>query len=114
MVEDNVIPVYQKKQGGGKVILSLPFNLDQLFVQGLSALALSDILSFRSYYANNKITKQFTVRLDSLFKQKVEIPRVRVGKRQEIETLITEEALLFAKYLRGEKAHWTPRIPELV
>jgi hypothetical protein len=43
----------------------------------------------------------------------VEIPRIRIGARQEIETLINEEALLFAKYLRGERAVWIPRIAEL-
>jgi len=40
----------------------------------------------------------------------VEIPRIRVGERQTIETLVSEEALLFAKYLRNEKKDWLPRI----
>jgi hypothetical protein len=44
----------------------------------------------------------------------LEIPRIRIGKKQTIETLISEEALLFAKYLRGERATWTPRIAVLV
>ena len=44
---------------------------------------------------------------------KVEIPRVKVGNRQEIETLINEEALLLAKYLRGEKKEWVPRVPKI-
>jgi hypothetical protein len=35
------------------------------------------------------------------------------GEKQELETLINKEALLFAKYLRGEKPHWHPRIAEL-
>jgi hypothetical protein len=43
----------------------------------------------------------------------VQIPRVRMGEQQEIETLINEEALLFAKYLRDEKPIWHPRIVEL-
>jgi hypothetical protein len=34
---------------------------------------------------------------------------MRHGKIQAIETLITEEALLLAKYLRNEKHDWTPR-----
>jgi hypothetical protein len=29
--------------------------------------------------------------------------RIKVGKRQTIDTLINEEALLFAKYLKNEK-----------
>lgn len=32
---------------------------------------------------------------------------------QEIETLINEEALLFAKYLRLETKEWNPRIVDL-
>jgi hypothetical protein len=40
----------------------------------------------------------------------VEIPRIRIGKIQTIETLINEEALLLAKSLRDEKKMWTSRI----
>jgi hypothetical protein len=54
-----------------------------------------------------------SVKLDSLFNSYVEIPRIRVGKRQELETLISEEALLFAKYLRNERKDWSPRTPAL-
>ena len=48
--------------------------------------------------------------LKGLFENVVEIPRIRVGHKQTIETLINEEALLFAKYLRNEKKNWIPRI----
>jgi hypothetical protein len=43
----------------------------------------------------------------------VEIPRMKVGKRQEFETLINEEALLLAKYLRNERKSCNPRIVQL-
>jgi len=43
----------------------------------------------------------------------VQIPRVRMGEQQEIETLISEEAFLFAAYLRDELASWVPRIVKL-
>jgi hypothetical protein len=33
------------------------------------------------------------------------------GEKQEIETLINEEALRLAKYLRGENETWIPRVP---
>jgi len=48
--------------------------------------------------------------LNGYFKSMVEIPRARAGERQSIETLINEEALLFAKYLRNERQTWQPRI----
>ena len=48
--------------------------------------------------------------LNNLFKRKVEIPRIKHGKRQTLGTLINEEAFLLAKYLRNEKKDWIPRI----
>jgi len=48
--------------------------------------------------------------LNGLFSREVEIPRIRHGKRQTLDTLISEEALLLAKYLRNEKKDWEPRI----
>jgi hypothetical protein len=35
---------------------------------------------------------------------------MRRGEYQEIETLISEEALLFAKHLRNKRRAWNPRI----
>ena len=61
-------------------------------------------------YLDNSGTKKFMKRLDLYFEKKVEVPRIRVGERQTLETLINEEALLFAKYLRHERETWKPRI----
>jgi len=36
-----------------------------------------------------------------------------MGDMQEIETLINEEALLLAMFLRQERQSWKPRIAEL-
>jgi hypothetical protein len=52
----------------------------------------------------------FVKNLNEYFQTKVCILRMRMGCQQEIETLISEEALLFAEYLRNEKAIWLPRI----
>ena len=49
-------------------------------------------------------------KLEIYFETEVDIPRIRVGKKQTLETLINEEALVFAKYLRQERQIWTPRI----
>jgi hypothetical protein len=48
--------------------------------------------------------------LNNLFKRKVEIPRIKHGKRQTLDTLINEESLLLAKFLRKERKKWNPRI----
>jgi hypothetical protein len=37
-----------------------------------------------------------------------------MGSQQEMETLVSEEALLFAQYLRNEQKKWQPRIVNLV
>lgn len=61
-------------------------------------------------YLNYLETKDFTMKLSNFFETYVDIPRIKVGKRQTIETLINEEALLFAKYLRKDSKKWLPRI----
>jgi CRISPR-associated protein Cas1 len=48
--------------------------------------------------------------LNAFFDRMVDIERIKVGSRQTIDTLISEEALLLAKYLRNEKKEWVPRI----
>jgi len=66
----------------------------------------------REYLSDNE-TKDFMFALDKLFNSMVDISRIRHGKRQEFETLISEEALLLAKYLRQERDYWIPRLPSL-
>jgi hypothetical protein len=62
---------------------------------------------------NDFETKDFTAKLNAFFEEYVEIPRIAVGNSQTIETLINEEALLFAKYIINEKRIWIPRIANL-
>ena len=49
---------------------------------------------------NDVETKDLMKRLNKFFESEVELPRIRVGEKQTVETLINEEALLFAKFLR--------------
>lgn len=62
-------------------------------------------------YLEHKKQNIFFEKLDAYFKSKVKVPRIRVGRNQEIETLITEEAQLLAKYIRDkmnmEIKNWT-------
>ena len=64
-------------------------------------------------YLKKAKTKELTRKLFEFFKVKVKVPRVRHGEKQEIESLITEEAFLLAKYLRNERKSWNPRIVNL-
>ncbi len=61
-------------------------------------------------YLNDSRTGDILKGLTEHFQSKVSIPRIRMGNNQEIETLINEEALLFAQYLRNEKQSWVPRV----
>jgi CRISPR-associated protein Cas1 len=51
--------------------------------------------------------------LNNLFEREVEIPRIKHGNKQTIDTLIGEESLLFAKYIRHERNALIPRLVSL-
>jgi CRISPR-associated protein Cas1 len=73
---------------------------------------LNDKRGKRVFLSKSK-TRELTREFHDYFRRMVDIPRVKHGNRQEIESLINEEALLLAKYLRNERKDWTPRIVEL-
>jgi hypothetical protein len=60
-------------------------------------------------YLNDAKTKEMMHSLNVFFESYVQVPRIRVGNQQTLETLINGEALLFAKYLRQERKQWKPR-----
>jgi CRISPR-associated protein Cas1 len=64
-------------------------------------------------FLNNLRTKNMLEYLEQYFAWKVPVPRIRRGFRQEFETLINEEAILLAMYLRNERQNWIPRIADL-
>jgi CRISPR-associated protein Cas1 len=64
-------------------------------------------------YLNDSKTRELVKGLNQYFQRKVRIPRIRMGNEQEIETLINEEALLLAMFLRDERNRWIPRIATL-
>ena len=49
--------------------------------------------------------------LNRFFDNRVAVKWLRNGEYQTLETLINEEAQLFAKYLRDETKNWVPRVP---
>jgi len=65
-------------------------------------------------YLNRVQTRDLMKQLHKFFECMVDVPRVRIGNRQTIETLISEEALIFAKFLRDERKTWMPRIPATI
>lgn len=61
-------------------------------------------------YLTDMETNKLIRSLYDYLENRVEVPRIRWGKSQTIETLISEEALLLASYLRNERKTWKPRI----
>jgi CRISPR-associated protein Cas1 len=61
-------------------------------------------------YLNEPKTRELTGQLNRLFESEIDIPRIRRGRKQQIETLISEEAYVLAEYLRNEKQSWKPRV----
>jgi len=57
-------------------------------------------------YLNDAETKRMMRELERYFESRVDIPAIRYGKSQVIDTLKSEEALLLAKYLRNENKEW--------
>jgi CRISPR-associated protein Cas1 len=66
----------------------------------------------RQYLSKDK-NDLFIQKLNKYYTTMLDIPRIMHGNKQEFETLISEEALLFGMYLRAEKPTWIPRIAEL-
>ena len=56
-------------------------------------------------------TDELAEALNEMFERKVAIPRLRHGFNQTLDTLICEEATLFAKYLKDNGKEWVPRLP---
>jgi len=61
-------------------------------------------------YLTDAETTALLDELNYFFETRIEVKRIRNGEHQTLETLINEEALLFAKYLRGEVNSWVPRV----
>lgn len=77
----------------------------------------SEVLSRKRHgkreYLNRAQTRDLMNRLYKHSECKVDVPGVRIGKKQKVETLISEEALLFVRLLRDERNAWIPRIAVL-
>ena len=99
------------------------YLIDDFIIQYCKSLKKKDFALKREDYSSNRkgerqylskpLAKDMMNRLNLFFETTVEIPRVKHGNRQTVETLINEEALLFAQYLRNEKQAWIPRTASL-
>jgi CRISPR-associated protein Cas1 len=96
------------------------YLIDDFLIQYCKSLRKKDFARKHEYYSSNRqgqreylnkdATKDFMKKLNSFFESIVEIPRVKHGSKQTIETLINEEAMLLARFLRNDEEAWVPRI----
>jgi CRISPR-associated protein Cas1 len=99
------------------------FLIDDFLIQYCKSLRKKDFARKHEYYSSDRqgereylskdSTRDFMRNLNAFFETTLNIPRVKHGNRQSIETLINEEALLLANYLRDERQSWNPRIASL-
>lgn len=97
------------------------YMIDDFIIQYCKDLKKKDFAMQREDYSSNRkgerqylskpLAKDMMTRLNSFFESTVDVPRIRHGNKQTVETLINEEAMLFAKYLRNERETWIPRMP---
>jgi CRISPR/Cas system-associated endonuclease Cas1 len=95
------------------------YLVDSFLIQYCCSLSLNDFIvktedstrnkKGKRVYLNDIQTRDLTKKLNEFFESKVEVQRIRIGEKQTIETLINEEALLLAQFLRNECKTWTPR-----
>jgi len=100
-----------------------PYLIDDFLIERCQKLCKNDFVVVTDFMMHLKMGKRIhsckletdslADGLNALFKRKVEIPRIKHGKRQTLDTLINEEALLFAEYLRSGTATWRPRMPKI-
>jgi CRISPR/Cas system-associated endonuclease Cas1 len=99
------------------------YLIDDFLIEHCQKLHKNDFVLATEFFMKTRIGKRVFLRgyeagklwesLARLFERMIEVPRMKVGKRQTLETLIKEEALLLAKFLRGEREAGTPRIASL-
>jgi len=97
------------------------YLIEDLVIEFSQNLTKKDFVLKKEWYSSNRLakrqvlneskTRELVKGIEELFEAKVEIPRIRYGHTQTLETLINEEVYLLAKYLRNERVSWAPRIP---
>jgi len=99
------------------------YLLDDFVIQYCKTLKKKDFAMNQEDYSSGKkgqrqylkkaSAQDMMEKLTSFFESTVEIPRVKHGNKQTLETLINEEVMLLAQYLRNERPEWSPRLPKL-
>lgn len=96
------------------------YLIDDFLIERCRRLRKKDFVLFTDFMMRLKMGKKIHLKeyetdslaedLNAFFERIVDVERIKVGKRQTIDMLISEEVFL-AKYLRKERKDWIPRLP---
>ncbi len=96
------------------------YLIDDLLVEPCQKYKKKDFVAVTDFMMNLRMgkkihlweyeTNELADALAELFNRTVSIPRIRHEFKQTIDTLISEEAVLFAKSLQEKKIIWVPRL----
>ena len=88
------------------------YLIDDFLIERCKKLTKKDFVIVTDFMMHLKMGKRIHLKeyeadslaegLNGLFNREVEIPRVKHGNKQTLDTLISEEAFLLARYLRGQ------------
>jgi hypothetical protein len=99
------------------------YLIDDFLIERYQKLRKKDFVLITDFIMHLKMGKKIHLKeyetdslandLNAFFDHMINVERIKVGNWQTIDTLISEEALLFAKYLRHETKEGTPRLPAI-
>lgn len=99
------------------------YLIDDFLIDRCRRLRKKDFVLKNEFLMKTKMGKRVILRdfetsvlfeaLKTFFESKT-VPKVKIGRNQSLDSLICEETLLFAKYLRDERKSWVPRLPNIV
>jgi CRISPR/Cas system-associated endonuclease Cas1 len=99
------------------------YLIDDLLIERCQKYRKKDFVAVTDFMMNLRMGKKIHLceyetdelanALTELFERRVNIPRIRHGFKQTIDTLISEEATLLSKYLLLEKGTWVPRLANI-
>jgi hypothetical protein len=102
---------------------ALSLFIDDFLIERCHKLRKKDFVLVTDFMVHLKMGKKIHLKeydtddlaedLNAFFDRMVSVERIKVGNWQSTDTLISEEALLLAKYLRDERKEWIPRIISL-
>lgn len=99
------------------------YLVDDFLIERIQTLNKKDFVLVTDFMMHLKMGKKIHLKeyeadllakdLNKFFETKVKVPRFKHGRKQSINTLIKEETFALARYIRGQRKTWNPRLVQL-